>query len=353
MQRVRRFAIFHGECLEQLHVLNVSRNRVLANRPPLTLEEFLPLMLAAAGAVGVAPFAVIRFANGDWLLGVLDAVIVISLGALANYVYRHRRVRIANIILAGLCIAGLLATTYIRGISQIFWAYPVMMAAFYLLKPREAISVAIFALAALLPAVVGELDTLPLTTIFITIWVTTAFAYAFAVLTTEQRAQLERQAKVDPLTGAGNRRALTDKLNRIVAADEAEQQKAALVMIDLDHFKAVNDSFGHALGDEVLVQVTRLLQTSVRNHDSVYRIGGEEFVVVSEGNGIDLASRLGEELRGLIANLKVVPDRRVTASLGIAELRNAENSIDDWLRRADDAMYTAKNSGRNRICVAE
>lgn len=321
--------------------------------PPLTLEEFLPLMLAAAGAVGVAPFAIIRFANGDWLLGVLDTLIVIGLGALAFYVYRMRHVRIANISLAILCVAGLLATTYIRGIGQIFWAYPVMMAVFYLLKPREAISVAVFTLAALLPAVIGELDTLPLTTIFITIWVTTAFAYAFAVLTSEQRVQLERQARLDPLTGAGNRRALTDKLNSLLGPDVNNSETASLVMIDLDHFKSVNDAYGHALGDEVLVEVTRLLKSSVRNSDSVFRIGGEEFVVVSEGDGIDLAGRLGEELRQLIANLKIVPDRQVTASLGIAEMRGGDKSIDDWLRRADDAMYTAKNSGRNRICIAE
>ncbi len=318
---------------------------------PLTLEEFLPLMLATAGAVGVIPFAVIRIANGDWLLAVLDVIIIVALGSLAFYVYRTRRVRPANIALSILCVAGMLATIYIRGVQQIFWAYPVMMAVFYLLRPREAIVVAIVALAALLPAVIGDLDTMPLTTIFITIWVTTAFAYAFAVLTSEQRSQLERLAQIDPLTGAGNRRALTEKLTAILGEEYAS--KASLVMIDLDHFKSVNDVFGHALGDEVLVQVTKLLEANVRTEDSVFRIGGEEFVIVSEGNGADLAGRLGEEIRTLIANMKIIPDRRLTASLGVAEKRAADQSIDDWLRRADAAMYDAKNNGRNRIVVAE
>lgn len=320
-------------------------------KSPLTLEEILPLLLSVAGAAGVAPFAIMRFMDGDLLLALFDSAIVISLAALATYTYRTRQVRSTNIILAGLCVTGMLATVYLRGLGQIYWAYPVMMAVFYLLKPREAIALAALALLGLLPAMLGKLDTLPLTTLFITIWVTTAFAYAFSVLTTVQREQLIRLAQRDPLTGAGNRRALTDKLEGILNFADPNEVPASLVMIDLDHFKTVNDVFGHAHGDQVLVRVTEVIENAVRSTDSVYRIGGEEFVVVSEGSGVELASRLGEQLRGLIEAHRLIPDRPVTASLGIAELRPKE-SIDDWLRRADDAMYEAKRSGRNRICQA-
>lgn len=327
------------------------RELVSVQKSPLRLQEILPLLLSVAGAAGVAPFAVIRFMDGDLLLAAFDGFVVVSLLSLAIYTYRTRKVRSANVVLAALCVCGMLATVYLRGLGQIYWAYPVMMAVFYLLKPREAITVAALALLGLLPAMLGKLDTLPLTTLFITIWVTTAFAYAFSVLTSAQREELVRMAQRDPLTGAGNRRALTDKLTDILQDGAASDSQTSLVMIDLDHFKAVNDVFGHAHGDQVLVNVTEVIKNAVRGTDSVYRIGGEEFVVVSEGSGVELASRLGEHLRSEIEQHRLIPDRPVTASLGIAELRPRE-TIDDWLRRADDALYQAKRGGRNRICQA-
>lgn len=308
-------------------------------------------MLSAAGAIGVAPFAVIRILNGEWLLGLLDIFIVVGLCVLGMYVYRTREVRAANIALAAICVSGMVLTVYIKGLPQIFWAYPVMMAIFYLLKPREAIAVSTITIAVLLPALVPKMSTIALTTVFITLWVTNAFAYAFAALTSSHQQQLLDLIKIDPLTGAGNRRALTEKMTEVIHEGANGGPPVSLVMIDVDHFKRVNDLFGHARGDETLIKVTEIIQNSIRETDSLYRIGGEEFVVVSEGEGLQVASRLGEQLRRLIESNKFIPDQKVTVSLGVAELHNKESS-DDWLRRADNALYAAKRAGRNQLRVA-
>jgi diguanylate cyclase (GGDEF)-like protein len=123
------------------------------------------------------------------------------------------------------------------------------------------------------------------------------------------------------------------------------------LLIDLDHFKQVNDAFGHAVGDQILVNLTEVVNLRIRVTDSLYRIGGEEFVVVVEGQGLEKAQHLAEQLRTLVEANELGPQHSVTISLGVAELGKDETA-DNWLRRADDALYCAKRAGRNATSVA-
>ena len=316
-----------------------------------TTEGFLPLVLSAAGALGITPFAVIRFMNGEWLVAIFDTVIVAGLVGLGVYVYRTRKVRYAALALSALCTGGVLSTVYLSGPQQVFWAYPALMAVFYLIKPRAAIFFALALVAALLPRLLQSDDGFQTTTILVTIIVMSAFAYAFSVVTNQQRNLLIRLATKDPLTGAGNRRALENKLTDVVAAFRRNKQPASLVILDLDHFKAVNDAHGHAAGDQILRSVTDIVNLRIRVTDSLYRIGGEEFVIVIDGQDIDGASHLAEQLRTIVEANELVPDQSVTISLGVAQLREGE-SANDWLHRADEALYQAKREGRNVTSVA-
>ncbi len=312
---------------------------------------YLPLILSAAGALGVAPFAVIRWMNADWIIAIIDTLIVLGFVFLGTYVYRTRRVRVASILIAVLAVGGTIVTVYLRGPQQIYWAFPTLMAAFYLLKPREAIVLTLSMTAILLPQVIQTADTFRASTILITILVTTAFAYAFSVINDRQQQQLVSQARKDPLTGAGNRRALEDKLTHVIAKFDRNCSPASLILIDLDHFKSVNDVYGHAAGDQILRGITQIVNLRIRKTDSLYRIGGEEFVVVIEGHDMEHASRLAEQLRTLVEVNELVPDRSVTISLGVAELQMGE-TVERWLHRADEALYHAKRAGRNTIRLA-
>lgn len=316
-----------------------------------SVAGYLPLILAIAGALGVTPFAVLRFMNGDWIVGVIDAIIVVGFITLGTLVYRTRKVRFASIALALLCFCGVLTTVYVDGVQQVFWAYPALMAVFYLLKPRESIVFALALIAALIPPLMPDDNGFRTTTIFITITVMSAFAYAFSVITNRQRDLLIRLATKDPLTGAGNRRALEDRLRDVVAGFRRNPEPASLLLFDLDHFKAVNDRHGHARGDEVLQGVAQIVRLRIRVTDSMYRIGGEEFVVLLEGQNVQRASHLAEQLRTLVEANELVCDPGVTVSIGVAEFEAGE-SADDWLRRADHAMYRAKRLGRNQTVVA-
>ena len=175
-------------------------------------------MLAVVGAVGIFPFAIIRFAGGELLIGLLDSSLVIGLVSLALYLHKTHKVRVASIALALLAATGLVATNYMEGPTQVYWIYPVLVGIFFLLQRREALIISILAIIALVPILVGKFDVFAVTSILITIFVTGALAFAFATTTRNQQDDLMRLAIKDPLTGAGNRRALENKLGDIIAS---------------------------------------------------------------------------------------------------------------------------------------
>lgn len=317
----------------------------------LTVEAYLPLALSSVAVLGVLPFAVIRLLNGDWMMAVVDCLIVTGFAFLGISVLRPRRVRFASVSIALLCVAGVLTTVYVRGEVQIFWAYPALLAVFYLVKPGEAVLIATIAIIALVPALVPALDAISLTTVFVTLIATSAFAYAFAFLTRGQRDQLLVLARKDPLTGVGNRRALDEKLAEVCAAQTRANVPASLLLLDIDNFKEFNDEFGHAAGDQILVQLTEIIDLRIRITDSLYRIGGEEFVVVLDGQEKEKARRLAEQLRTLVEANELAPAGSVTISLGVAELGKGESPA-QWLKRADVALYESKRAGRNKTSLA-
>ena len=317
-----------------------------------SVEAYLPLILSAAGSLGVMPFAILRYMQGAWVAAVLDTLIVIGFFSFGSYVYRTQRVRFASAAIALICAAGVLASAYVIGPQQVYWAFPALIGIFYLLRPREAIALALVTLLALLPVLLSSADSRETTTVIVTILVTSMIALAFSLITSRQREQLLVLATKDPLTGAGNRRGLDAKLTEVVNLFYRSGSPASLILIDLDHFKRVNDIHGHAVGDQILRSVTEIINLRIRVTDSLYRVGGEEFIVVLEGAGLDKAVHLAEQLRTLVDANELVPDHTVTISLGVAELKDGE-SANDWLHRADEALYRAKDAGRNSTSASD
>jgi diguanylate cyclase (GGDEF)-like protein len=322
---------------------------VKTNKP--AVEEYLPLMLGIVGAVGVFPFAIIRFLNGEYTIALLDSALVIGLGGLSWYLYKTHNVRVASVSLALLAVAGLLLTNYMTGATQVYWIYPVLVGVFFLIERREALVLSLVAVAGMAPTLVGRLDSFALVSLLITISVTCSLAYAFATITRGQRDELMLLATKDPLTGVGNRRALQQKLQEAIAAKHRNDNHCSMLMLDLDHFKQVNDVHGHAKGDEILIRITELVGMRIRVTDSIYRIGGEEFVIVAEDLNLENAARLAEQLRTIVEAHDLAPSSTVTISLGIAQHHDDE-SAEQWMSRADNALYMAKHSGRNRVSRA-
>jgi diguanylate cyclase (GGDEF)-like protein len=175
----------------------------------------------------------------------------------------------------------------------------------------------------------------------------------------DMRAELERaweQTTRDPLTGLGNRAAFDGHIERVMDVGFLFSDPAWLFMLDIDHFKWVNDSFGHPAGDEVLRQVGRCLAaTFPRKGDLAARYGGEEFALVLRVDSDAIAARLAERALFAVRDLDVQhagQQIRVTASIGVARLRRGEDPA-SWIARADAALYQAKQAGRDRVVFAE
>ena len=160
-------------------------------------------------------------------------------------------------------------------------------------------------------------------------------------------------AAMDPLTSVANRRTFMTALGRELERSERSRSPLVLIMLDLDHFKAINDTHGHGLGDRVLQETARRMKEIARPYDTVARIGGEEFVVLLPATELDQGLRVAERLRVELEGLDVdgYPDI-VTGSFGVAALRHGEDA-DTFLRRVDTALYAAKNGGRNRVISAD
>ncbi len=161
---------------------------------------------------------------------------------------------------------------------------------------------------------------------------------------TEARAS---EARVDALTGVANRRALEESLAAEISRAQRFRHPLAVVLLDLDHFKQANDSYGHAGGDLLLCTVSRIVSSIARQGDIVARFGGEEFVVVLPETDLGGARRFAERLRRAI-QASPVDEMRTTASFGVATLV-ADDSVDRLLNAADRALYLAKANGRNRV----
>lgn len=172
--------------------------------------------------------------------------------------------------------------------------------------------------------------------------------------TRAENTRLEVLAHTDPLTQVLNRRALTVRL--VAEMDRARRYDAILsmLMVDLDHFKLINDTHGHLIGDDALRELAQLLQESVRSVDFVARYGGEEFVVVLPETQLAGAVKFAERMRERIAGTPFVREHggvHITASIGVASYPKGDvHTVDDLFARADEALYRAKSEGRNRVC---
>jgi diguanylate cyclase (GGDEF)-like protein len=169
-------------------------------------------------------------------------------------------------------------------------------------------------------------------------------------------ARIQTMALTDGLTGLYNYRHFFDELHREMARARRHDIPLSLLILDIDHFKKFNDTFGHVQGDEVLRMVARTLWENIRGSDLAARYGGEEFAAILPGAGPTQARRVAERIRRRIMQTVFHSDTQITVSIGVASLgtgRDTEESPRSFAHRADQALYRAKQTGRNRVCVYE
>ena len=165
---------------------------------------------------------------------------------------------------------------------------------------------------------------------------------------------LQILCRTDPLTTAANRRAFNEILSQEFSRFKRSQKEYALIMIDLDHFKSINDQHGHSVGDQVLIEVTERCKDNIRVHDILARLGGEEFCILLPYTESKQAKKVAERLREKIEIKPIIVDGlrvKVTISVGISLVSTNDEDGHQAMERADQKLFQAKESGRNQICA--
>lgn len=231
----------------------------------------------------------------------------------------------------------------------VFWCYPALLCFYFMLPERQAWISNIVLLGIIYPQAWGFLEQSFMLRFVATTLMVSAFSAMFMRVIIDQQQLLETQAVTDPLTGLFNRTMLSDTFEQVIQQNHRTGIPMTLAVLDLDHFKMINDKFGHGVGDKVLTGVGEFLHKRIyRSTDKVFRIGGEEFLVLLYDTDIEHGRQVAEELCREFALLPLLPNREVTISIGVATLQPAED-WEAWLKRCDENLYKAKLDGRNRV----
>ncbi|MBT3011538.1 MAG: GGDEF domain-containing protein [Candidatus Thiodiazotropha sp. (ex Lucina aurantia)] len=242
--------------------------------------------------------------------------------------------------------------TNLLGITGTYWCYSTLILYYFMMSERQAwISNIIFALVNI-PLVWHLFETHEAIRFTVTFSLVSAYSAIFLHIIAIQYSELQKMAITDKLTDVYNRTLLKDSLEQAIHQANRTNTAFTLIIMDVDHFKKINDELGHEIGDHVLMQLGAFLKDFLRDSDKIFRIGGEEFLILlyntDEANSVDIA----EKIRKGIENLSLIPDRTVTVSIGVAGL----SSVTDWkqwMKTCDKNLYEAKNSGRNRVAVCK
>ena len=328
------------------------RDEELVHPVLASYREKLFYAFAVAGSLTLLPFSIKNFSQERYVLAAAMALVAAFFIANAVAIAMRRTPPIPLLLIALPSVAAIAAAVQAQGLAGVFWAYPAILMFQFMFAQRVAnvvngvliILVVLFGDAAL-----GGTLTIR---VAVTLGVTLMFSNIFASFVDELRSELEAQAVTDPLTGAYNRRALDRFLDEAVERRRRHGVTSSILAIDLDHFKAVNDRFGHNVGDLVLRNVVTVVQQRVRRLDLLFRTGGEEFLVLLPHTPLDRAALVAESLRTAIAGAAAHGDHRVTVSVGVAEVDPAETR-EQWVQRGDGALYQAKNAGRDCVALAD
>jgi diguanylate cyclase (GGDEF)-like protein len=291
-------------------------------------RERLYALVAATAALAV--YYTYQNPDEGLRIGTISVVYALLLGSSARAIYRQGQQRSSiTHVTGGLFLLGTAIMAW-RGAVYMFWPEAAPPSVFV----ATPLQVAAYAMGGLLPVV-------------------STIGYLLMCTEFNQR-ELAKAATLDHLTGICNRRAIEDLATRSIASARRHGVPLALMIVDVDHFKRINDEHGHQAGDVALIETVKRIRDSLRSEDLVGRLGGEEFVAVMPSTDGGAALAAAERMRASFADLPMrigECDLPITVSIGVAVLDAQDQVYSHLLRRADRAMYAAKTAGRNKVMM--
>jgi diguanylate cyclase (GGDEF)-like protein len=309
------------------------------------------LYIAIIVFIGATPFAIDNFLIGYPAMGtaILTLIGCFAIDGVAVHLKRRPPIPLPLLILPlGAAVAMAIAT---HGLPAVLWCTPAVMFCYLVMSWRAAMVVSC-GLAVLFAGLLYHyVDAVAAARYVGAACISIAAVNLVVRIVNNLQNRLLGQIVTDPLTGAYNRRQMDTSLAEAIERNRRTGAPASILMIDLDHFKQINDAFGHPVGDEVLKGLVTLVSEKSRKLDRLFRMGGEEFLLLlPDTKGSDAVLR-AENLRRMVAAAPLLPKRPVTASIGVSELAG-DTAANTWIKRADDALYRAKQDGRDRVVAA-
>ena len=318
---------------------------------PFDFRQKATLGIALAAFILLTPFSINHIVQGHVYLGGGSLAVVLLLAGNAWSIWRGRYSPALTFLgIVPTIIFYLVLTIVNQGIIGVLWCYPAVISFYFMLPERKAWIANGAMLALTLPQTWSVIEIPLAARVTATLLAVSVFAAVFVRVITEQQQKMRVQAVTDPLTGLFNRMLLAEMLEQAIGQSRRSKTPMTLLSLDIDHFKAINDSLGHDAGDAVLRGVGELLRKRARRVDKVFRLGGEEFLVLLYGADGHSAQRVAQELLGAIAAQPFLPETPVTVSIGAATLESDED-YQTWLKRVDANLYRAKSGGRNQVVV--
>lgn len=326
-----------------------------ASKNPQKYPKFLlksTMGVALVGALLVIPFILQNLLQQRWLVSLMACLITALCVLNAYHCSKGRYDHRVNLfgLLPALTVATIIALERL-GMMGSYWAFPTVLAAYFILPIKEARLANVLFLVIIGPVAWFDLEPAVFARFYAVLIGTSIFAYLTMREIYKQHYQLHTLSTTDVLTGLNNRALLKELLEDAIHQKQRQNMQMSLMMIDIDHFKQVNDIYGHDMGDDVLKGVADLMRTTFRQSDTCFRMGGEEFLVLLMGTDVNNAQFAAERFRQAVEQAQLLPDKPVTVSIG---LTNLEQNSDwkAWVKTTDERLYQAKQSGRNRVIFA-
>jgi diguanylate cyclase (GGDEF)-like protein len=312
------------------------------------ISEKVLRSLSLLASLCIFPFALLRWYNGEITLAIIDGIISVTLFSFFIYVFITHKTDVVKGLIAIFIAIASLSSIAIKGQSHILWVCPVIIAVHYLIPIKLAGILNLMLISIMLTIIYPVVSSVDLITTIFTTGLMAILSLVIFRSYNNKQDELSLLATIDPLTMAGNRRALDNKLENALASQLRGQYPMCLILLDLDYFKEINDEHGHAVGDQILIDVSKLVNTHTRALDCLYRYGGDEFIIMPLSMTLNKAKHLAENIRSTIENYQFINDISLTLSIGVSQYM-INDTPQSWISRADIALYKAKNNGRNKV----
>ncbi|MBY0511781.1 MAG: GGDEF domain-containing protein [Rhodospirillaceae bacterium] len=315
-------------------------------------RERIMYTLAIAILVFVTPFAVLNIIQGNFLLalGFTTVIATFFIDGLAIHLKKKPPIPFAYLVVPG--IFTIVMSLVNEGIPGAWGCFPAVPLCFFVLPRRVAVAASILMIVAGGIALNQQLGLDMALRFSAALTLNVVVIYFITAVIRGLQNDLIDQAITDPLTGAFNRRQMEFALDEAMARHQRTGAPVSVLMIDIDHFKRINDDLGHEAGDSVLKGLVTLIKTRTRRLDRLFRMGGEEFLLLLPDTPGASAMKQAESLRLRIAEAQLLKQRPVTVSIGVAEYQK-DLTQNAWVKISDDALYRAKSEGRNRVIFGD